>query len=193
MRTSIIILIIWTFFSCSRTADNINSETNTPVTSEAETSPETTILNFLKWYKDNGTNLAIDLVSGNSGGEWDSTKFYAVNFPATEKYLKTLTETGMLSNKYADKWRDYFKKCDKQFKDQPQNDGPPEGFEYDFVLFSQEDPGLSELDKIKFDVLKKDANLAQIQVNFPSDYHYNYHLSKRGQHWTIDNIEPVFK
>jgi hypothetical protein len=78
-------------------------------------------------------------------------------------------------------------------KDQPANERPPEGFEYDFILFSQEDAGLSELDKTKFEVTKKDANSAQILINFPSEYHYKYHLSKLGQHWTIDNIEPVFK
>ncbi len=192
MRASIIILIIWIFFSCSRTEDNVKSETTTPVTSEIESSPETTILNFLKWYKHNGINLANDLVN-NSGGTWDSTKFYSVNFPATEKYLKTLTDTRMVSNKYTNKWRDYFKKCDQHFKDQPANDGPPEGFEYDFILFSQEDPGLNELDKTMFEVIKKDANSAQILIHFPSDYHYKYHLSKLGQNWTIDDIEPVFK
>jgi hypothetical protein len=103
-------------FSCSRTEDNINSGTTTLLTTEIESSPETTILNFFKWYKDNGINLVNDLVLNNSGGTWDSTKFYAVSFPATEKYLKTPTEKGMVSNKYVDKWRDYFKKCDQHFK-----------------------------------------------------------------------------
>ena len=193
MRTLIIILIIWTLISCSRKSDNEDRSTTTPEASEINSNPETTILNFLKWYKDNGINLANDLVDGNSGGKWDSTKFYSVNFPATEKYLKTLTETGMLSNKYADKWRDYFIKCDQHFKEQPANDGPPEGFDYDFILFSQEDPGLSELHKIKFDVLNKDTNSALILIKFPSDYQYKYHLSKFGQQWKIDDIEPTLK
>lgn len=182
------------FFSCTPAEEQTRSSNIEPVTvSDAAPAPEETVLSFLNWYKDNGKNLANDLVLYSSGENWDSTKFYAVNFPATETYLKTLTSTALVSNKYADKWRSYFKKCDQHFKDHPQNEGPPEGFEYDFIVFSQEDPGLDELLKAKLDVLEENEIGAQILITFPSDYNYKYYLSKDGQNWVIDDIERLTK
>lgn len=194
MKTKFLTLIFLACLSCSRTDEGqTSSPTESVANSDTTPAPDQTVLNFLNWYKNNGRNLANNLVLNSSGENWDSTKFYAVNFPATETYLKILTSTNMLSGKYADKWRDYFKKCDQNFKANPQNDGPPEGFEYDFIVFSQEDPGLDDLSKAKFEVTERSNTQSHVLVKFPSDYQYKYWLSKDGQFWKIDDIEPLHK
>jgi hypothetical protein len=193
MRRSSILFLFSLFFACSRPTGKVNSETSNDIVSGVEASPESTIFNFLKWYDVHRYNLLDDLVLYNSSETRDTSKFYAVNFTATEKYLATLTETKMVSTKYADKWREYFKKCEQHFKEHPSNEGPPEGFDYDFILFSQEDPGLKELNKTKMELVKKEGNSVQLLIHFPSNYHYKYQLSLDGKHWIIDDIEPVYK
>jgi hypothetical protein len=188
MRGIIFILFIGMLVACTR---NQNQETAAAETfMETELSPEGTVVNFLKWYRDNDTSLANDLVLNNGEGR-DTSKNYAVNFPATEKYLQTLKSTGMISVSYIDKWRYYFKSCELHFIQQPSKEGPPPGFDYDFILQSQEDPGLDELDKVKFELLDKELNSEQVIIKFPSGYQYKYFLSRSDRHWLIDDIELV--
>ncbi len=194
MRVLFLIVVIFTFLSCSPSKDKNTSTTfNKLISSDTTSTPENTILTFLKWYKENGSGLTNKIVFKNKANSIDSTKFYAVNFPATENYLKILKETGMISEKYVDKWREYFRKCDQNFKDNPTNEGPPKSFDYDFITFSQEDPGLGELDKAKLIIMEKDEKLAIVLIRFPSTYQYKYHLTKQGKRWLIDCIENVAK
>lgn len=193
MSNSIYLFLLIFIFACSRPSCEVNSETNKDALSKVESSPETAIFNFLRWYDVHRYHLMDDLVLYNSSETRDASKFYAVNFAAAEKYLNTLTETKMVSTKYANKWRDYFKKCEQHFKEHPSNEGPPEGFDYDFILFSQEDPGLNELNKTKMELVKREGNSVQLLIHFPSDYHYKYQLSLEDKHWLIDDIEPVYK
>lgn len=179
MRTFFLIVIVFTLSNCTQKDTTLK--------------PENTVLSFLKWYKDNGQGIANDLVLNIGIKDRDSTKFYAVNFPATENYLNTLKKTSMISDKYAKKWREYFRKCDQNFKYNPTNEGPPVGFDYDFITFSQEDPGLNALDKAKLTLIKSDEISSTVLIQFPSTYQYKYHLTKLGQHWQIDNIENVVK
>ncbi len=97
--------------------------------------PETVVYKFFKWYFDNKIN-EMELTNWND----PNMKFYRVNFTATENYLKKIQTTGFASKAYIDHWRTYFKKCDEAFLKEKQNDGPPMGFEFDFVTNSQEKP-----------------------------------------------------
>src|ERR1035437_9904288 len=83
-----------------------------------------TVLSFLKWYKNNYENIyKIETVNNiPSSSNYDSTKFYSVNFEGTENYLKYMKSSGYISDKYLDYWRAYFKKCDDDFKKNPVND-----------------------------------------------------------------------
>ena len=194
MRVLVLIVIVFTFSYCSQTEDKNTSTTiNTLISADTTSTPENTVLAFLKWYKDNGSGLSNNLVLNNSTKERDSTKFYAVNFQATENYLKKLKETSMISDKYVNKWREYFRKCDQHFKNNPTNEGPPTGFDYEFITFSQEDPGLSVLEKAKLSVIERDKNSSVVLIQFPSTYQYKYYLTKQGAHWQIDDIEYIAK
>ena len=194
MRVLVLIVIVFTFSYCAQTEDKNTSTTiNKLISADTTSTPENTVLAFLKWYKDNGSVLSNDLVLNNSAKERDSTKFYAVNFQATENYLKKLKETSMISDKYVNKWREYFRKCDQHFKNNPTNEGPPTGFDYEFITFSQEDPGLSVLEKAKLSVIERDKNSSIVLIQFPSTYQYKYYLTKQGAHWQIDDIENIAK
>ena len=194
MRVLVLIVIVFTFSYCAQTEDNNASTTiNKLISADTTSTPENTVLAFLKWHKDNGSGLSNDLVLNNSTKERDSTKFYAVNFQATENYLKKLKETSMISDKYVNKWREYFRKCDQHFKNNPTNEGPPTGFDYEFITFSQEDPGLSVLEKAKLSVIERDKNSSIVLIQFPSTYQYKYYLTKQGAHWQIDDIENIAK
>lgn len=185
------IIIVSILFACSQTTtEQPVADTSTSVSPDSTITPQQTVMNFLNWYKVGHPDLNANLVLNNGDGR-DTTKFYRVDFAATEKYLRALTGTGMVSEKYADKWRAYFKKCDQDFIASPSNEGPPNGFDYDFVLFSQEDPGLDELQQTTLTVTNKDDNSATVLIQFPSTYHYKYSLSKNGPGWQIDEIENV--
>jgi hypothetical protein len=177
MRLAILVLTTTLLISCS-TRDNSN-----------ESGPDQVVKDFLTWYRDKGLHLADSMVLNCTGPEWDSTKFYAVNFPVSERYLEAFTRTGMISTKYTDKWRKYFLDADKNFKENPANDGVPDNFDYDFVLCGQDDPGIDELDKTKFEVLQIDEDRSIVLVTFPTTNKYKYYLSLTGGKWLIDDLE----
>ena len=98
-----------------------------------------TVKDFLCWYNDNyGTLNRIPLVT-NSPPAGDSTKYYAVNFEGTERWLTVFQESGFVSGAFVSHWRNYFRNAEKAFRNDPVSDGPPAGFEHDFIYNSQED------------------------------------------------------
>lgn len=151
--------------------------------------PKKTIIDFLHWYKNNMTRLdSFSLVNTAFGG--DTTKFYSVNFEATEAYLAEFKKSGFVSDKYVQVMRGYFKKCDDYLKKHPENDGPPDGFEFDLVMWSQEyDEDLANIDKSKVIDQTIADNKATVKLGFPTGGHLLYKLSKQGDKWLIDRIE----
>ncbi len=165
-----------------------NKELVLPENYSFDKQPAKTIMDFLKWYRDH-MNIQTGLVNNSNGDTHDSTKFYTVNFEATENYLSVLKSTEFISDRYVEKWRGYFKKCDKDFRDNPTNDGPPDGFEYDFIMLSQEyDEDLENLEKSKIVSQSELANNATIRIHFPNGNKLIYILSKYEGHWRIDDI-----
>ena len=153
---------------------------------------DSTVVKFLIWYRSNGLKLNHNMVLNNGDNIDNTVKNYRVDFPATELYIKELMRSGLLSEKFANNRRAYFKKCDDHFISHPNNEGPPEGFDHDLITFSQEDPGLNELHKMQIKILKSDDKTAQVGISFPhTGYHYIYHLSKDGDNWLIDDIQPL--
>jgi hypothetical protein len=155
-----------------------------------------TAIDFLKWYRDNRKRLIkIQLVNNedNAGKDkYDTTKFYSVNFDSAEKYLKEFRQSGYVSDTYIDKWKQYFKKCDANFKKNPQNDGIPDGFDYDFVMLTQEfQEQLSNINKIKLTVntdnIDKDKAIVEMQLY--SFGRLTFSLTKYDGRWKIDDIK----
>ncbi len=192
IRTIFTFVIIGMFAACtSPEKESPKNQEKNAISQNENASPENTVLNFLNWYKQNSQNLSFNLVFNNGDHKGGPTKFYSVDFPATEIYLTQLLESGFLSSKYAESQRAYFRKCDQKFKELPTDEGPPEGFDQDLVMFAQEDPGLNDLRKAQIKITKSDKASAVIALSFPeSNYHYIYEMSKIGPKWLIDDIEP---
>ena len=154
--------------------------------------PAKTIIDFLKWYKINRNRLVgIETVKNVPNSEnYDSTKFYSVNFEGTEKYLSELKRSGFISDKYIGSWREYFKKCDENFKINPRNDGPAEGFDFDFITWTQEyEETLANINKTK--VLNEQIinDKAMLVIDLYG-MKLGYWLTKINDKWIIDkNIE----
>lgn len=186
-------LTILTAFSCYKKSGQKIDKTNTTVSTIkniVDQEPVKTVKEFLKWYRDNEKRLGTFGMVNNCSTIYDSTKYYSVNFKSTEKYLTEMKKSGFISDKYINKWRQYFKKCETDFKNNPQFDGPPEGFEYNFVMWSQEyEEDLANIDKSKIIKQKIDRNKSNLTLEFPSNTKLIYWLTNENNKWFIDDIE----
>ncbi len=141
-----------------------------------------TIKGFLTWYKvnyakANGFKLTYADAKGN----------YQVDSKECEKYLQFLKSSGHISESYIVDWRKYFDSKVEYFKDNIQNEGPPEGFSMDLVLITQEpELILNAIDKLKFKTKEIDDSSAVIEVTGESMYEFE--LSKKDGLWKIDYI-----
>ncbi|MET4105318.1 hypothetical protein [Hymenobacter sp. UYP22] len=115
--------------------DSASATAAAPV-QHAAPAAEKVVRNMLQWYSVNMEKLPANFILHANGA--DTTKFYAVNFPGTENWLKSLQATGYFSDAYLNAWRAYFRRQNDTLRVHPQNDGPAAGFEYDFILYSQE-------------------------------------------------------
>jgi hypothetical protein len=144
---------------------------------------------FLKWYKQN-----YDAVNSpntvNIPETDDPDLFYRVNFEGTEEYLYLLKSSGFISDTYLETWRDYFKKCDANFLKSKQNDGPPDGFEFDFVLWTQEiGSTLESIDAIVITKTDEKGNTCFVEVDI--SMRLGFYLTKYNGLWLIDSIENL--
>jgi hypothetical protein len=95
-----------------------------------------------------------------------------------------------VSDKYLNTWRNYFKEKDAYLKANPQWDGPPYGFEFDFVMLSQdEDEDFAQLSKAKTATQEISKEKVLVKVLFPSHDQLSYFMYKQGEGWVIDKIE----
>jgi len=158
--------------------------------------PEETVHAFVKWYGNNWKKLEKAESNTINMGALELKKnqeppFYTIDFKGVEIYISTLSQTGFFSEKYFEALRAWFKEADENFKSNPQNDGPPEGFQYDRFFLTQEDflQDIKNIDNIKITgkLLKK--NNADVHMHFPHcDMTYRYCLSYKKGKWQIDSI-----
>ena len=199
MKTKTIVIILLTFFilSCNKTKNPENERTELiekDIDSVEVENVENKILTekvkeFINWYGRNQTKLRdIELVNNSRGEIIDTTKFYSVNFVNTEKYLIEFKKSGLFSEKYIESQRRYFKECESDFTAEPENDGPPSGFDYDLVMKSQ-DFEIEELIRdLKIKNLNVTAKTAKLTADFGMYYKLNFKLSKINETWKIDDI-----
>lgn len=103
-----------------------------PAENKKET-PLATALGFIGWYRANYDRVnAIPIVNQNEGEN------YSVNFEEVDKYLALLKSSGYLADEYEQNYRDYFQSADQNLKKDPVMEGPPPGFEFDLIVWTQE-------------------------------------------------------
>ncbi len=146
--------------------------------------PYQAVLNFLRWYKDTYDAVyCIELID-------TSGSFYRVNFEGTEAYLSLLEQSRYISPEYIKRWQLYFKKCDENFKITKQTDGPAEGFEFDFVLWTQTiDETLDAIDnpELLSSIEQNGTHVVKVQISM----RLGFRLSQYGEAWKIDEIFNV--
>lgn len=191
-----ILLISLTFLIACHQKSKLQNQNNKPLQSLEKPLSKSSenqelvgvVIKFLKWYKTNYKEInQIDLVDYESSIK-DSTKFYSLDFKATEKYLLKMKSSGLLSDKYIKDWQKYFLESQKNFEENPQNDGPPEGFDYDLVLLTQEiDETLSSIENPK--IIKVTESEESYIVTLNVFMELSFRLSKVNGKWLIDKIE----
>ena len=175
-------LLFLSFFEnkCKATSD-INFVDETSNTTDSQQARQT-VLDFLTWYKKNISAInRFPLV--NQKGE----EPYSVNLKNGARYLGYLKKSNLLTDKYLDNWRQYFKERNEGFRQNPENEGPPTGFEYDLVLLSQDvDMQLNSLSSLKINKITVLNNSSK--VNFKLIEEYQFQLVRRNNRWMINNI-----
>lgn len=152
---------------------------------QQEPDPLQTVKDFLSWY---GTNYreanSFELV--NQG---DSV-FYSVNFEETEKFLAYLKSSGFVSDAYLDVFRKKFAEAQINFDKDPINEGPPMGFDYDIVLWTQEPDLVIEKGKNPSVIF---SSIRDGQASLALDVYMKlqFELSKKNGSWKIDRIFPT--
>lgn len=185
MKNSIPVLLLIVFMSFSNIIPCL-SMTEKPyhiIESKDSTNVVKSIKGFLKWYKVNyKKSSGFRLVGSDKSGH------YFVDQKVCEKYLKHLKSSGFISDFYVTKWRKYFSEKEKNFKNNPQNEGPPEGFDYDLVSGTQEpDLFYNATENHTFSIVKLEKSEAVVKSS--EVWEHRFVLSKSGGKWKIDNIE----
>lgn len=143
------------------------------------------IQSFLYWYKDSYIKLYEYRLT-----KVDASGNYQVDIKACDQYLATLKSTGYISSEYVRLWKQYFDSQVEKFKMNPQNEGPPEGFDLDLVLHTQEpEEVLNYINKLKYRVKELNKTMALVEVDtiWPN-WTYNFELTKKNNKWYIDYI-----
>jgi hypothetical protein len=143
------------------------------------------VYGFMKWYKINykqTNSFPLTYTDGSNN--------YQVSLTNCDKYLSHLKSSKFISQEYIRLWREYFQSKAENFKTNVQNEGPPEGFDFDFVLHSQE-PELifQSLEKLRYTMDEMSNTKAVITVHSEwEDWKYSVELSKINKIWYIDYI-----
>jgi hypothetical protein len=141
-----------------------------------------TIKAFLAWYETHYSAAnAFPLV--NQGNE----VYYSVNFEECEKFLAYLKSSGYVSDSYLDNFRTHFKNAQAEFEREPQNDGPPPGFDYDIVLLTQEPEWIFE-HREKTTLISSEVQANKAILNLEIGFKLQFTLSKQNDRWLIDAI-----
>jgi hypothetical protein len=178
-------IIAAAYFYLSSPATSLTDPISLAKSNEKKTDtldPIETVQKFILWYKDNKKYVySFRLVHQVPDED------YRVNLDQCKSFLRFLQSSGYISAIYTSLWWDYFQSRDIQFKEFPQNEGPPEGFDVDLVWLNQEPEliysgsGDATWEVVYFDSLHAKVNMYLI-------WPYEIELSRVHGHWQIDYI-----
>ncbi len=146
------------------------------------------IIGFIKWYRDH-----YDTVRNIRFTGLDAHGNYQVNISECNKYLDHLLSSGFLSKEYQKAWSKYFESQVENFKQNPQNEGPPEGFDFDLVFMTQEPEIVwNSVDKLTFKIhTNEEQKMVASVVSNASELDYEFEMGKENGVWKIDYIATM--
>ena len=141
-----------------------------------------TVVSFLNWYKNHIQEAnRFPLVNQTSG------KPYSVNLKNGEQYLTYLKSSHLLTEAYLNQWRTFFKERQAGFRQSPQSEGPPTGFDYDLVMLNQDvDMQFAALKSLKMGKVVVSNDKAT--VGFTLLDIYKFRLVRQNGRWLINEI-----
>jgi hypothetical protein len=157
--------------------------------------PEDVVKGFLKWYNTNfDTIYKFETIKGGALEQSKNPTNYYVDFKVVDEYIDYFRKSGFFTNDFLNQYKNIFVEGEKQFKKEPQNDGPPEGFDFDYFMMTQDDftADLKNVDQLKFDSKKIDDQTATVIFEFKNSLmKYKYTLKSKEGKWQIDKIENI--
>jgi len=135
---------------------------------------------------------AINFVSLNETAP-DSMESFVADYQAMEQWLTMVRRSNKVSLNYLNHWRTHFHRYADTLRLHPQG-GPPEGFNYDFIMLSQEpDTDAADLQAGTFTVERQQANRVLVQARGPRHNGWQVGLDfvlirTPENHWLIDSI-----
>ncbi len=166
---------------------NVMAPTPSDTATRSDVSPDTrqvwqAVITFLTWYKDHmGEVSRFALVNQTPG------KPYSMNLKNGERYLTYLKSSHRLTDAYLNQWRIYFKERQAGFRQSPQYEGPPTGFDYDLVMLNQDvDMQLASLKILKMGRVVVSNDKAT--VGFTLQDTYEFRLVRQKGRWLINKI-----
>ncbi len=117
---------------------------------------------FLLWYKANFLEIS---KAQNKIIDLNSKEYYIPKYSKIDSYVFLLQSSNYFSDIFIDKFKRYLVSNADTLLKSKQNDGPPEGFDYDFFFGQEYDYYLQLIpDKIEIKILKNDKEVKKILV-----------------------------
>ena len=190
MKKHLLIFILFILFSNSYAQSNILKK---PI----EISAKQTIINFLKAYKksnyDSHFGYKKELITNVAFVKNDTVTYYRVNFKNAEEFYKVLEKTNYFSMEFIEAMRQNFKENDNFMLKDPANDGPPYGFDYDWILSTQE-PELYLQNWAKIKVVSEKKMIPKYQevvLQFEYGNKLQFLMKKEDFIWKICTIKSI--
>ena len=146
------------------------------------------VRSFLIWYKNNYDQLnKFDMVKGG----YESDSYYYVDMNECRRYLNMFKASGYVSDKFINDWMGYFIEYQQYFKENKIDDGPPDGFDYDLILLTQETESL--LKSVPYQMIieetkRSDTKHTAVTVNLCfTVLIFELSLNDKGK-WQLDKI-----
>lgn len=193
MTTSLLqvkkIAMLCAFFFCCMTVKSTavsNSVCNTLLLKEDPLPARKIINKFLQWYK-------VNLHKANSFAilTKESAGNYMIDKTACTAYLNFIKSSKCISAKYIAYWQTYFDDKAIELQQNPIQSDIPEGFDFDFVLVTQEpDIVLNQLSSVTFKTISINNEVAIIGLKWPGKdpMEYEFEMYKTKDGWQIGYI-----
>lgn len=150
---------------------------------------------FLNWYKTNLDEIyKFQSIKGGNLAENEVAENYYVDFQQVDKEVKFLSDSKLFTQNFLNQYRQNYVEGDGYFKKNPENDGPPFGFDYDYFFMTQDDyeSDLKNINPIKFSSVPKSESVKYVKFHLENcGMTYRYTLKKEDGHWKIDKIENI--
>lgn len=172
-------------YTSNATIEGNDSDVNASTVTQMEATQVPIVDDFLKWYKKKYHEIStLSLVN-------TSEEHYSVDLSKCEAYLNLLQSSGYVSFIYIEQMRLYFETYFEKYKTALYTDGPPDGFDYDLVLLTQEvDDTMQAIEHIKIlECAIIDSTHQKVKVDImPSILTFSLSYNQKTG-WLIDKIE----